>query len=321
MGEPVRKLPWDHELDAEESTTTFLQRWVLRPNGHLEMEEIPVTRELFLDPPLEGKILQGEGHNDTVRELQSLIHEHFRFKKKSALVLYDVKHFFGIPGFAPAPDVSVIFGFRPRRDYLEKPGSFDVDKEGVRPSLVVEVVSPRDPRLQETDRVDKVRDYRRAGIPEYILVEPPQPETNSRFEVLGYRLDSRRRYLPIKKDEQGRILSEATGLLFAVSPDGDRVLVFDAETGEELLPGSVEKEGRIAAEERAERETARAEREAAKAQRETARAEQATQARITAEEQAKREAAARKAEEDARKTAEAELARIREELERLKSSN
>lgn len=297
MGEPVRNLPWDHDLETEESTTTFLQRWVLRPNGQFEMEEIPVTRELFLDPPLEGKILQGEGHNDTIYDLQSLIREHFRFKKRKALVLSDVKHFFGIPGFAPSPDVSVVFGFRPRSGPLEKPGSFDVEQEGVRPSLIIEVVSPKDPKLRRMDREDKVKGYQQAGIPEYVLVEPPQPETNYRFEVLGYRLNSRRRYLPIKKDEQGRVLSETTGLLFAVSSDGDRVLVFDAETGEELLPGSVEKEGRIAAEERAEREAARA--------------EQATQARIAAEKQAKAAA-------DARKTAEAELARIREELERLK---
>jgi Uma2 family endonuclease len=284
MAEPVRNLPWNHELDKEESTTIFLQRWVLRPNGHLEMEEIPVTREMFLDPPLEGKILQGELHSDTIYDLQSLIREHFRFKKKNALVLSDVKHFFGIPGFAPSPDVSVIFGFRPRSGPLEKPGSFDAEKEGVRPSLIIEVVSPHDAKLRETDRDDKVQGYRQAGIPEYIMVEPPQPETNYRFAVVGYRLDSRRHYLPIKQDEQGRILSETTELLFAISPEGDRVLVFDAETGEELLPGSVEKEARIAAEKRAEREAARALQSA-----------------------------------QACKAAEVELARLREELERLKS--
>jgi hypothetical protein len=126
-----------------------------------------------------------------------------------------------------------------------------------------------------------------------MLVEPPQPETNYRFAVVGYRLDSKRRYLPIEPDEQRRILSETTGLLFAISPEGDRVLLFDAETGEELLPGSIEKEGRIAAEERAERETARAQ----------------------------QEAQARKAAEELAIQIEAENARLREELKRLKGGN
>lgn len=284
MGEPVRNLPWDHELETEESSTTFLQRWVLRPNGHLEMEEIPVTRELFLDPPLEGKILQGELHNRTTRKLDAMIDDHLRSKRDDVLVLSDVKHYFGIPGFAPAPDVSVIYGIiRHGVNPADLPGSFDVGKEGARPSLVVEVVSPKDPELRKRDREDKVEGYQQAGIPEYVLVEPPQPETGHRFKVMGYRLDSRRRYRPIEPDGKGRILSETTGLLFAVSPEGDRVFLIDAETGEELLPRRIEKAGRKAAEERAEREAARAEQEA--------------QARIAAE---------------------AELARIREELERLK---
>jgi Uma2 family endonuclease len=255
MAEPARKLPvhWDREPDPEEHGATMLQQWVPRPDGCLELVETPVTRELFLDPPLEGKILQGEWHSEATTELADSIRDHLQSKRDDVLVLSDVKHRFGIRGFAPAPDVSVIYGIRRRQDQ-ERPNSFDVVKEGVRPSLVVEVVSPADPRLASFDRDDKVKLYQRARIPEYVLVEPPQPETAYRYEVLGYRLDARGRYRPIKRDREGRVLSETTGLWLAVAPQGSRVVVIDVETGEELRPRSIEKAARRAAEERAVRE-------------------------------------------------------------------
>jgi colicin import membrane protein len=290
MAEPVRKLPVhrDHEADPEEQETTMLQQWVLRPDGSFELVETPVTRELFLDPPLEGKFLQGQKHSRITVELADSIGDHLEAKREDVKVISDVKHFFGIRGFAPAPDVSVTYGVR----IQDEEGSFDTVKEGARPSLVVEVVSPRDPRLASLDREDKVKLYQRVRIPEYILIEPPRRATGHRYELLGYRLDSRGRYRPIKPDREGRILSETTGLWFTVAPDGKRVVLIDVETGEELRPRSVEKAARKAAEERALREA---------------------EARKAAEEKALREA-------EACKAAEVEIARLREELERLKGS-
>jgi hypothetical protein len=95
--------------------------------------------------------------------------------------------------------------------------------------------------------------YARAGIPEYLLVYPPGVTEDHRFQLAGLRLGSDRRYHPIVPDEQGRLLSETTGLRFGVSADGARIEVFDARTGERIpTPAEIE-EAREAAEEELKR--------------------------------------------------------------------
>jgi hypothetical protein len=213
-------------------------------------------------------------------------------------VLADVKHVFA-KGFGPAPDISVIRGVR---DPLRKRRSFHIREEGVVPCLVIEVVSPFDARIRRTDEVDKVALYQRHGVPEYVMVYPPGQATGPRFQLKGYRLDAAGRYRTIEPDAQGRLLSETTELRFGVSPEGDRIQIFNSRTGERLRSPTEEVEAeraaRLAAEERAARET------------EARRAERA--AREAAENKAWQEA-------EARKTAEEELKRLRSELERLKA--
>ena len=136
------------------------------------------------------------------------------------------------------------------------------------------------------DEEDKRELYQEVGIPEYVLMLPPQVgETDQRFQIWGYRLGRRRRYVPIQPDEKGRLLSETTLLLFGISPSGDRLEVFDARTGEQLLDLDQQEDAMKAAERRAE----------------------------AAESKAAREA-------EGRKAAEEELARLRAELERLSSA-
>jgi Uma2 family endonuclease len=205
-------------------------------------------------------------------ELKSLLGAHFK-PQRDIKVLMDMMHTFGRGLYAPSPDVSIVRGVR---DPDRKRDSFNVVKEGVTPSLVIEVVSPLDPRVREMDEVDKYQFYQQVGIPEYLMVDPPRKSNEHRFQLRGHRL-VQGRYQAIAPDAQGRILSETTGLSFGVSADGQRIDVFDARTGERLLPLAEEREGRQKAEKKAARETA------------------------------------------ARKLAEAELKRLRAEIERLKS--
>ena len=288
MAEPVRKLPPQRDADPDDETSgtaTFL-RWVERPDGRLELLEMPLTPEVFLDPQLEDQMTQGERHSAITRELSSDL-EHFLLSKRDdVLVLSDVKHYLGIPDLPnPAPDVSVIYGIRRRPDE-EWPNSFDLLKEGARPSFILEVVSPKDRRLREADEVDKVGIYQRVGIPEYFLVDTPRRKNGLRFGLKGYRLNSRGRFRPIPPDSKGRLLSEQTGLWFAVSPKGDRILLIDAATGKTLLSRKEQEAALKAEAEKTRREAERAEREAARADREA----------------------------EARKAAEAELARLRQRL-------
>lgn len=234
------------EPDDEPSDVTLLQRYVERPGGRVELLEIPLTPEDFLNPRYGDKWLQGRTHSDVTHELTALLKRHFG-SQPDVVVMSDVQHRFG-PGLdEPSPDVSVIPGVRDPRA-IES--SFDLQKVGVLPCLLVEVVSPRDSRIRRVDEETKVGLYQRVGIPEYLLVRPPRPEEkNQPFRLWGYRLASDRRYRPIEPDEKGQLLSETTGLWFAVSPAGDRIEVFDVKTGERLRTLLEEVEARKAAEE------------------------------------------------------------------------
>ncbi|HVR95999.1 MAG TPA: Uma2 family endonuclease [Thermoanaerobaculia bacterium] len=250
MAEPARKHSHgeDREPDTEPSVV-LLQRWVERPDGRLELLEMPLTPEDFLDPQLEDKMVQGWPHSRNVHILYEMLESHLQ-PEDDVIVLSDVKHLLGpgLPG--PSPDVSVIRGARNPDPDLS---SFDVTEQGVVPCLVIEVVSPFDARIRRTDEVDKVRLYERVGIPEYVLVFMPRRKREPRFRLKGHRLGSGGRYRPIELDAQGLLLSETTHLRFGVSPAGDRIVVIDDRTGEQLLSPKEEKQARRTAEAELER--------------------------------------------------------------------
>ena len=267
------------EPEEEESV---LQRWVELPDGRMELLELPLTPELYLDPELDDKMVQGRWHDLTCWEISGLLRHHFRHQPDT-LVFHDLKHRFrrGLP--APSPDVSVVRGLHPDPGDLH---SYDARKHGVPPSLVVEVVSPMSARIRHTDLTGKVKLYERVGIREYVIVDSPRNRRGGRrYTLLGYRLDSSGRYQPVPLDDQERLLSESTGIWFQIDPTGDRVLLFDAATGHRLLNLDEQGEKVEAAKERAE----------------------------AAEERASRET-------EARTAAEEEVARLRAEIERLRGN-
>jgi len=139
----------------------------------------------------------------------------------------------------------VIRGVRDRDEPREV---FDVVREGVRPCLVIEVVSPKYEEIRRNDYVEKKEIYQRAGIPEYLIVEPLRARRNPIRQWTGYRLDSAGRYQRIEPDGEGCLFSQTTGLLFGIA--GDRsFLVIDSRTGEPLLDLSQIEAARKAAEE------------------------------------------------------------------------
>ena len=292
MGEPARKLsrgeiegPGSELLDdddSEDSEVSLLERWVERPDGTFEQVLRPLTPEDYLNPQMGDKWLQGRAHSDFVTHLPPLLRHHFR-SRPDVVVTHDLQHRFGRGYPKPCPDISIAKGVRDRNLINTY---FSVSKVGVLPCLLIEVISPKDKRIRRVDEEDKRELYQEVGIPEYVLMLPPQVgETDQRFQIWGYRLGRRRRYVPIQPDEKGRLLSETTLLLFGISPSGDRLEVFDAGTGEQLLDLDQQEDARQAAERRAE----------------------------AAESKAAREA-------ESRKAAEEELARLRAELERLSSA-
>ncbi|MES1240214.1 MAG: Uma2 family endonuclease [Acidobacteriota bacterium] len=242
MAEPVRK-PIESDLLDEEPGMT-LERWVERPGGRMELVEMPLTPELFLNPRFGDHMTQGKRHGETVYEIYGALVRFFG-PIPDVVVTYDVQHRFG-PGLSqPSPDVSVIRGVRDKKADRK---SFDIAAEGVRPCLVVEVVSPLSSRIRKTDMEDKVALYRRVGIQEYLIVDCQRHDRH--YRLLGYRLGSSG-YQRVELDEQERFLSETTGLWFQVTPDGDHVRTFEHPSGRLLLTHDEEADLRSAAEEKA----------------------------------------------------------------------
>jgi len=157
--------------------------------------------------------------------------------------------------------------------------------EGARPSLIIEILAPIGSRIWRTDKKDKVEIYAKAGIQEYLIVDPPRRKNGFRFLWTGYRLDARGFYSPIEPRADGSLCLGNDRLTFTVSPRGERYHVLD-ENGQPLL--SHEETDRAW----------KAEKEARKKEEEARRAAEEKTARV-----------------------ETELARVREELERLKKSS
>jgi colicin import membrane protein len=299
MAVPLPKMPADWEWEpAPDEADPFRYGWrprlVQLPGGKVEEQRIPLTAADLLDPQLGDEILtQGGPHATLATDLYDLVKRFFK-RDDGVLVTFDRKIRWGIPGLLePSPDVAVIRGVRDRAK-AARSLTFDVPKEGVRPCLVVEVVSPQYEEIRDNDYVAKVGIYERAGIPEYVILEPGFT-WKDHIQLTGYRLGPDGRYRPMAPDGEGRLLSETTGLLFGEDEDGS-VLLIDTRSGERLRKPTQIEADEAAAQKRAAREARRAVREA--------------EARKAAEQRAAQEAGARKA-------AEAEIARLRAELERI----
>jgi Uma2 family endonuclease len=226
MANPVRKIraprqeaPLRALLDEEPGMT--LMRWVEGPDGEMKQVDMPLTPELFLNPHVGDQLSQGQRHFDTVVEIFTVLKEHFR-DDPDVLIAGDMKHILAPNLPAPGPDISVTRGIKIKNDAGRY--SFRVKREGVRPSLIIEVVCPRDPKIRQVDLEDKVEIYERAGIKEYIIVDWTMEDLP--FRLLGYRLDASGHYRPIEPDASERLFSETTNLWFQSSSDGERIFVF-----------------------------------------------------------------------------------------------
>jgi|SRR5215213_3710022 len=235
----------------------ILMRWVETPEGRLEQVDFRLTPELFLHQTYEDRICHCTRHNNAVLEMTGLLESHFS-SAEDVSVFHDLLHLLG-PGLpTPSPDVSVVRGLR-RRDTERY--SLDLEKE-VRPCLIIEVVSPDDRLIRQADLKDKVGVYERAEIQEYVIVD--WTLRDFRFRLVGYRLDDQGHYQPIKPDAEGRLFSETTGVGFQVSPDGERIFLFEYPNARRLLNLAEQEERASRAEEAwkaAEDKAARAEAE------------------------------------------------------------
>jgi Uma2 family endonuclease len=279
-------------------------RYVLRGtdrDGNEVWDQVPLTLDDVLHPEVGDFIVNSSAHARDCIYLAYVLRARRKRWRRRTVVLMDTRVAWDVIALrAHGPDIAVIHGVRrPDRNFR----TFDVAAEKVRPNLIIEVTS-KDTRFN--DLVTKVTQYHQAGVRQYVIVDANEPDDGPRtLRLVAYRHGSQR-YEPMPLDDQGRV--ELLGLGLLLGTCGERIALYDAETGEEV--GEYD-----AVTEVLEARTAALEAEIAA----RAEAEKAIEEAVEARREAER---GRKAEEEARRAAEARAAdlaaRLRELEERLK---
>lgn len=192
-------------------------------------KQVPLTLEDILNPQLGDKMPQSNLHHNLITHLESIFQQKYQQDPHTA-VYCDMKMFWGIPNLLePSPDIAIIPNVKNKNAIRH---SFKVKKEGTKPCLVIEIVSPRYPG----DHDKKVKIYQQAGIEEYIIIDPSVPNKFTEQPITGYRLINGQ-YKPIIPNKAGEILSKTTNIYFTVdkSQKQFQVKLIDANIGQPLL--------------------------------------------------------------------------------------
>ncbi len=280
------------------------------PNGKPDYDQVPLTLEDLLHPDESCVIVQNTPHQRDRVYLFSVL-AHRLENVEDAKVFDDLQIQWDVPGLrAHSPDLSVFYDlFDPGAERT----SFDVALEGVRPTVLLEIVSPD---YRENDVVTKVEHYERAQVPYYVIVDRLRLE--GPVSVIG------KRYTPdgfvdMELDDAGRLWLEPLRLW--IGTGDNRVVCFD-ENGREVgdynkIAAEMEEAERAAEEAhlqrlKAERRSRRDRRAKAKAEEQKAAAD-----RQRAEADRQRNEADRRRSEAERQRNEAD--RLRAEAERLRA--
>jgi colicin import membrane protein len=260
-----------------------------------EDNRVPLTPEDVLHPQ-EGDQIPENTAQQRDREYLSVVLKLKVGDRPGFRVLADCLVNWGVPGLKNhSPDLAV---FEHVADPLRDWGTFPVVQEGARPVLVMEIVSPQDAEIRDNDVVKKVREYYRAGVPLYVIVD--QEEEEGPRHLLAYRR-GKRGFVRQPLDSQGRVLLGPVGLQLGLRDD--KAICFDAVTGEEIPDFT----GMVKARDTEARGRQQAEQSAAA---EVQARQQAEQARQQAEQTAAAEAQARQQAEAALAEAQAQIRQL-----------
>jgi len=195
-------------------------------DGTVTTTRIPLTSEEFLHPQESFHLPNSTFHDDVAGLAKDILTRRYA-NNPTVGVFRDLLIEWDIPGQSDhCPDTFVAFGIGNKEQNRSK---FIVADEGVRPAFVLEVVSPR---YRKEDRENKVVEYARTKVIEYVIVDRRRQRKQFVDEILGYRL-VKGIYQPITPDDQGRIRCDTVGLLMSLQ--SGRLVIEDANTGERLL--------------------------------------------------------------------------------------
>jgi len=226
---------------------------VLQPDGTIAWVNIPLTEAEFLHPK-EGYHLPNSTFHDAVAgEVKDMLTCRYA-ADPTVGVFRDLLIEWDTPDMGDhCPDTFVAFGIRAKEQNRHK---FIVANEGVRPALIIEVVSPS---YRKADRQTKVEQYAQMGVQEYVIIDGWTDRAAVAAEVLGYRLVDGR-YQPIAPDGDGRIWCATVGVWMSIQ--AGRLVMVDGETGQPLkAPLALTEENRELTEENRKLAIAKAEAE------------------------------------------------------------
>ena len=204
----------------------------IQPDGSVDYEKIPLTEAEFLHPQEGYRLPNSTFHDDVIRTAADILSRRYA-SDPTIGVFADLIVEWDIPNLKDhCPDVFVAFNLQ-HKD--QNRGRFIVANEGTRPSLIIEVVSPR---YRKADRTTKVAHYARAKVQEYVICDRRRYRGNLLEEVLGYRLVGNT-YQPITPDAAGRIRCDTVGVWISLCEGA--LIMEDVATGQHL-PTSLELE-------------------------------------------------------------------------------
>lgn len=199
---------------------------VTAPDGSTTYVKIPLTSAGFLHPQEGYRLPNSTFHDDAAGDAKDMLTRRYASSPTTA-VFRDLIIKWGSSNLGNhCPDTCVVLGVKNKEQVRTE---FVVTEEGVWPSLIIEIVSPR---YRKEDREIKVKEYAQAQVQEYVIIDRRSQRGQVIEEVLGYRLVDGQ-FLPLTPDEDGRILCETVGLWIGLE-DG-RVVMVDAKTSERLL--------------------------------------------------------------------------------------
>ncbi len=214
----------------------------LSPNGAGQLKKTPLTLEDILHPEEEDCHLPSDPHTEDTCYLRNS----FRIrlvKTRGAVVLSDCRIAWDRRGkYAHSPDCAVIFKVRKKQRW----STFNVVLEKTKPSLVVEITSPK---TRSTDLVDKVAEFAVQGVPHYVIADAHEDENGRWISLLDHHLSPQGgAYYTLPPNENGRVWLPEVDLWLGAE-DG-QLVCFD-KRGKRIATNVEEHQARLEAEQKA----------------------------------------------------------------------
>ncbi len=202
-------------------------------HGQMQYEHIPLTIEDILHPQEDDHRMHAYEHENICRYLGNVFQKQTSSDPQS-VVLLDVRTAWDKQDLRPhTPDISVAFKVKEVKNW----STFYEREEGTRPNLIVEVTSPETRHL---DLDDKVKEYAKAGVEYYFIIDHYQRGGKEYRRLLGYHLRDKS-YEELKGNEQGWLWMEPLRVWLAWT--GDKLVCYD-ETWQLMLDYAAESKAR-----------------------------------------------------------------------------